>query len=276
MPNRPTHRVLSLILVILTALVVLSSLSVALVVRWNTPSKEDPNMNDQPAFIPEDPYLLLTNKDHPLPSTYEPDPVSVLPVDLTLHKKEIFLESTVAEAAEKLVRDLHKQGYTDIRITSGYRTYQYQVEVFNYYINVVEKDNHPHLSREEREKIVLTYSARPGQSEHQTGLCMDLISNATEKPVLDETFALNPAYEYLLAHAHEYGFILRYPKGKESVTKYTYEPWHYRYVGVETATKIHAEGLTLEEYLDAVVPAESTSIVPGDIPPAENAPEGHG
>ena len=81
-----------------------------------------------------------------------------------------------------------------------------------------------------------------------TRLCVDLIS--TKNVVLDETFADNPAYAWLTENAHYFGFILRYPKGDEETTGYTYEPWHYRFVGVEAASKIYRKGLTLEEYLD--------------------------
>lgn len=87
-----------------------------------------------------------------------------------------------------------------------------------------------------------TYSAWPGHSEHQTGLAFDVgkISNG---------FGNTPAGKWLAAHAHEYGFIIRYPKGKESITGYQYEPWHVRYLGVETATAVYKSGLCLEEYL---------------------------
>lgn len=273
MSNHLSPRILSWILMILTFLVVLSILAVGLTTRWGfaIPTEEN-TMNEQPTVTPVDPYLILANKDNPLQATYVPEPLTALPVDLTLDEKDISLESTAAAAAVTLLRDLHTQGYADIRITSGYRSYDYQQRVFNYNINVKEKENHPELSREEREAIVLTYSARPGQSEHQTGLCMDIISVDHKK--LDETFAQNPVYEYLLVHAHEYGFILRYPEGKESITKYTYEPWHYRYVGVEVATAIHESGLTLEEYLDEVVPTESATAAPTTRPasPIESIP----
>jgi D-alanyl-D-alanine carboxypeptidase len=77
---------------------------------------------------------------------------------------------------------------------------------------------------------------------------MDLISTAS--PTLNETFADHPAYAWLIENVHNFGFILRYPKGEEGTTGYTYEPWHYRFVGVEAASKIYRKGLTLEEYLD--------------------------
>ena len=95
--------------------------------------------------------------------------------------------------------------------------------------------------------LVLTYSAAPGTSEHHTGNAIDLIS--TNYVSLDETFAQNPAYEWLQQNAHRFGFILRYPADKTDITGYSYEPWHYRFVGADAATEIHERGLTLEEYL---------------------------
>ena len=191
---------------------------------------------------------LLANKQHPLGENYAPEKLSAIPTDLTLYGKEIGMESEAAMAAVKMLRALHEAGYTDVMITSGYRTYAYQQSLFNTYLSQ-EQAKHPDWSRERCEQEVLTYSARPGTSEHQTGLCMDLIS--TKNVVLDESFADNPVYAYLQENAHLFGFILRYPAGKESVTGYTYEPWHYRYVGVAVAEKMHAEGpsATLEEYL---------------------------
>ena len=203
----------------------------------NEPEVEEP---------PEKP--LLANKQYPLGEDYVPEKLSAIPTDLTLYGKEIGMESEAAEAAVQLLRALHEAGYTDIMITSGYRTYAYQQSLFNTYLSQ-EQAKHPDWSRERCEQEVLTYSARPGTSEHQTGLCMDLIS--TQNVVLDESFAENPVYAYLQENAHRFGFILRYPEGKESVTGYTYEPWHYRYVGVAIAEKMHAEdpSMTLEEYL---------------------------
>ena len=191
-------------------------------------------------------YLTLANKQHPLGKDFVPAALSHLPAELTLYGKDIQLESTVAVAAEALVRELHARGYTDILITSGYRTYEYQQGLFNTYM-ANEASAHPDWSREECEAKVLTYSARPGTSEHQTGLCMDLISE--DHLALDETFANNPAYAWLTENAHHFGFILRYPADKTAVTGYDYEPWHYRFVGVEAATRMHSSGETLEEYV---------------------------
>ncbi len=227
---------------------VMASVAVALVGFSRCDEKGRKPMDSDMA-IPVDrqsPYLLLANKQHPLGETYAPEALAVIPAELTLNGKLVEMEGAAARAAEALVRDLQENGYTDIVVTSGYRTYAYQQSLFHTYMGN-EQDKHPDWTESECESEVLTYSARPGTSEHQTGLCMDLIS--TENVVLDETFADNPAYAYLLENAYKFGFILRYLKGKEEVTGYTYEPWHYRFVGEEEARLIHEAGVTLEEYV---------------------------
>lgn len=192
-------------------------------------------------------YLTLVNKEHPCGTDYTPEKLSAIPAELTLYGKEVQMEATAALAAEALVRELQARGYEDIVVTSGYRSYEYQQILFNTYLGN-EMSKHPDWSVAQCEAEVLTYSARPGESEHQTGLCMDLIS--TQNVALDSSFADNPAYAWLVENAHNFGFILRYPEGDETTTGYTYEPWHYRFVGVEAASEIHEKGLTLEEYLD--------------------------
>ena len=191
-------------------------------------------------------YLLLVNKQHPLGSVYAPTSLSAIDPELTLGGKALELESVAATAAEAMIRELHAKGYTEIVMTSAYRDYEYQNNLFSYYTNQ-ELDAHPDWTRAEAEAEVATYSARPGTSEHQSGLCMDLISAVD--CVLDESFADLAAYDWLQENAHCFGFILRYPKGMDSVTGYSYEPWHYRFVGVPAATAIHDRGLTLEQYL---------------------------
>ena len=190
-------------------------------------------------------YLILVNKQHPCGEDYAPPSLSTVPTELTLYGKEVRLEDNAAKAAEALIRELHARGYEDIVVTSGYRDYAYQQVLFNTYLGN-EMKKHPDWTVEQCRAAVLTYSARPGESEHQTGLCVDLIS--TKNVVLDETFAENPAYAWLAENARHFGFILRYPEGKEETTGYSYEPWHYRFVGVKAAAEIHERGLTLEEY----------------------------
>ena len=191
-------------------------------------------------------YLILVNKQNPCGADYAPEEKLSVPSELTLYGKAVELETNAARAAEALILELHAHGYTDIVVTSGYRSYEYQQILFNTYMGNEQK-KHPDWTAEQCRAEVQTYSAFPGESEHQTGLCMDLIS--TGNVVLDETFAENPAYAWLVENAHRFGFILRYPKGKETVTGYSYEPWHYRFVGAEAAASIREKGLTLEEYL---------------------------
>lgn len=192
-------------------------------------------------------YLTLVNKENPCGTDYIPENLSVIPAELTLYGKEVKLEQNAALAAEALVLELRARGFEDIAVTSGFRDYEYQQILFNTYLGN-EMAKHPDWTLAQCEAEVLSYSAKPGESEHQTGLCLDLIS--TDNPVLDETFAQNPAYAWLVDNAHCFGFILRYPSDKTAATGYTYEPWHYRFVGVKAAAEIYEKGLTLEEYLD--------------------------
>ncbi len=191
-------------------------------------------------------YLVLLNKTHPSGEHYCPPDLTKLDSELTLYGKEIELRLYVAKATEALIAELHAQGYTDIVVTSGYRSYAYQQSLFNTYIGQ-EMAAHPDWSEQQAREYVLTYSAAPGTSEHHTGNAIDLIS--TNYVVLDETFAQNPAYEWLQNNAHRFGFILRYPADKTDITGYSYEPWHYRFVGAEAAAEMHERGITLEEYL---------------------------
>lgn len=193
-------------------------------------------------------FLTLVNKAHPVDEDFAPARLSDMDKSLTLYGKDVQLEATAALAAEALIRELWSMGWKDVKITSGYRTFTYQSQLFNTYI-ANEKSAHPSWTTAEAEREVLTYSARPGTSEHQTGLCMDLII-ADLHPTLDESFAEHPCYAWLLANAHEFGFVLRFPDGKEDVTGYSFEPWHYRFVGIGAATAIYEGGLTLEEYLE--------------------------
>ncbi len=209
--------------------------------RDNTDTVESEYINTK---NPE--YLVLLNKTHPSGEHYCPPDLTKLDSELTLYGKEIELRLYAAKATEALIAELHAQGFTDIVVTSGYRSYAYQQSLFNTYIGQ-EMAAHPNWSEQQAREYVLTYSAAPGTSEHHTGNAIDLIS--TNYVVLDETFAQNPAYEWLQNNAHRFGFILRYPADKTHVTGYSYEPWHYRFVGAEAATEMHERGLTLEEYL---------------------------
>lgn len=156
--------------------------------------------------------ILIANKTYGLPSTYAPG-----------------LDSTTESQFNALSAAAAQEGL-NIWLASGYRSYDYQSRIYNNYVSIYGSETAD------------TFSARPGHSEHQTGLAIDVNS-------IDDSFAGTPEAIWLENHAHEYGFIIRYPKGKESITGYKYEPWHIRYLGVETATAVYNSGLTLEEYL---------------------------
>jgi D-alanyl-D-alanine carboxypeptidase len=146
-----------------------------------------------------------------------------------------------------MIQEMSADGAWDIVVTSGYRSYSYQSSLYHGTYYNREKAKNPGLSDEEIYKIIDTYSARPGTSDHQTGLCVDLIEPS--KYDLDETFENSKAFKWLEKNAYRFGFILRFPEGKTDITGYTYEPWHWRFVGQLSAYKIHSAGLTLEEFL---------------------------
>ena len=157
--------------------------------------------------------ILVANKSYGLPEDYDH---GTLPI--------------TEEAFSMLCEDAAKEGL-NIYESSSYRDYQFQVTVYNSMVSGYSKE------------YADAYSARPGHSEHQTGYTIDCNT-------IDTAFGSTPEGIWLRDHCHEYGFIIRYPLGKENITGYAYEPWHIRYVGVAFATDIYEQGLTLEEYLD--------------------------
>ena len=131
-----------------------------------------------------------------------------------------------------------------MQVNSGFRTYNYQAILFDTYTNN-EMTANPTLSREQAEQIVLTYSTRPGTSEHQTGLAVDMAIDAS----FSTDFQYTDEYKWLMDNAWKFGFILRFPADKTHLTTISFEPWHWRYVGRYHAKKIHDSGVCLEEYI---------------------------
>ncbi len=168
-------------------------------------------------------YLMLVNKFYTVGSSYVPSNL----VNVTGGGK---MEKTAAAQFEKMVQAAKKDGYT-LKNVSGYRSYSTQKSLYNNY-----------KARDGQTKAD-TYSARPGSSEHQTGLATD-INTASSAAHFENT----KTYKWLINNCYKYGFILRYPNGKTYITGYKFEPWHYRYVGVEAATYIHNHNITFEEY----------------------------
>ncbi len=197
-------------------------------------------------------YLVLANKTSPLGADYIPDTVRLTCATNPYNQRDETLNSRAANALYAMLAEMAADGITDIFVTSSYRSYDRQQSLFYGYIDE-EMSKNPALTREQAEQIVLTYSAYPGTSEHQTGLCVDFGTNAEYNEVgevLTEYFEETAAFRWLIENCYRFGFILRYPEDKVSITGYTYEPWHYRFVGREAATEIMLRGLCMEEFLN--------------------------
>lgn len=176
-----------------------------------------------------DDILVLVNKERRLPSGYIPANLEEINIQYANENK--YLVKEAKNAFERLCEDAKKEGYL-IVAASAYRDYEYQKELYDYYV------------KEKGIDYASKCSAPPGHSEHQTGLAVDVMGSNLD---YDE-FESSMEFPWMKENAHKYGFILRYPKGKEEITGFKYEPWHYRYVGVETATYLYTNHLTLEEY----------------------------
>ena len=146
---------------------------------------------------------------------------------------------------------LYKNGSNILSVTSAYRSYSYQKQLFDNDVNSLLEKN-PGMSKSEAEARVATYLNRPGTSEHQSGLCCDMhnYSAASTSNGMCEKFAESDVGVWLVNNCYKFGFVLRYPKDKVDVTGIKWESWHFRYVGRYHATRMHELGLCLEEYLD--------------------------
>ncbi|WP_426573536.1 M15 family metallopeptidase [Aquihabitans sp. McL0605] len=184
--------------------------------------------------------LVLVDRGRNLPSGWAP-PALVAPA-LTFAfsgpNPKRMLRPEAATAIDQLALAAARAGVPIIGV-SAYRSEQAQKDVYDAYV------------AKEGEAAARTFSAQPGHSEHQTGLAID-VTGADGSCPAEPCFAEEPQAAWLAQHASEFGFLVRYPKGKELVTGYTAEPWHLRYVGVEAAREVTEDGLTLDEYLRAV------------------------
>lgn len=183
--------------------------------------KEIENPND---------ILVLVNKNNKLLQNFIPENLET--IDIKYSNEGKMLKKVAKEAFEKLSSDALKLGYKIVAV-SAYRDFSYQENLFNYYVEKYGED------------YALNCSAKAGHSEHQTGLAVDVMGSNNSY----DDFELSDEFEWMINNAHKYGFILRYPKNKEKITGFKYEPWHYRYVGVEVAKIIYENKITLEEYL---------------------------
>ena len=189
-----------------------------------------------------DPLMILVNHTNKMPENYTFETAecgSKTAVNKTLQTVacNAFLELQKAAAAENVT----------VWMQSGYRSVSYQTSLYEKKTNYYKQQGYDDAKAKEMAAAVVN---PPGYSEHNCGLAADL--NSPEHTGLDEGFENTAAFRWLCQHAGEYGFILRYPKGAEEKTEITYEPWHWRYVGVENAAKINASGLCFEDYIAAL------------------------
>jgi len=191
-------------------------------------------------------FLTLVNYNNYLSADFIPENLIDV-VNTRADRAKVQLSEYAAKALEALFIEMYANGYKDVTVTSAYRSYATQKYYHNYYIDQ-ELKNNPGWTWTQAKEKVLTYSAEPGTSEHQLGLCIDMHNLASA----DKLFAKEEAYTWLRENAHKFGFILRFPEDKTDITKIDFEPWHYRYVGRYHATKIYEAGMCLEEYVKTV------------------------
>ena len=174
-------------------------------------------------------FYTLVNKYNYLREDFVPN--NLVELEAPYAREGIYLVKSARDKFYELVKKASEEGLT-IRAISAYRGYTYQKRLYDKY---VENDG---VSKAD------TYSARPGFSDHQTGLVVDVDNSINSF----EGFTNTKEYQWMLANSYKYGFILRYPEGKEAITGYQFESWHYRFVGVKLAKKIKASNLTFDEY----------------------------
>jgi D-alanyl-D-alanine carboxypeptidase len=186
-------------------------------------------------FNAADPYLILVNNNMPLAEDYAPQTVDAA------NGKQLVQDA--AAAYQAMAEAAQKDGVS-LMLCSGYRDYDYQAGLF-------QKREEKYLKQgydpDKAAALAQTVVAKPGCSEHQTGLAADIVTESHQG--LDSGFASTDAFAWLNRYAPDYGFILRYPESRQASTGIIYEPWHWRYVGVANAQAITQSGLSLEEFL---------------------------
>lgn len=227
------------------------------------PAETDVQLEKDVALLEEPTDLeqmpLLVNLWNPLPEDYT--------VELEKLDNGLQIAAEARPDLEQMLSDCEAAGL-DVTVCSAYRTESTQNRLYQ---NKIARLRAAGYSREEALAEAGRWVAPPGTSEHQTGLAVDIM--ATDYPVLDEKQAQTEEQQWLMEHCWEYGFILRYPTDKSSVTGIGYEPWHYRYVGREIAAAIYARGICLEEYI-AVPEVEGASDLLQAAVDAALAPDG--
>lgn len=197
---------------------------------------ETPKASGSPVFPEaEDWQLLLVNPWNEMPEDYE--------VDLVSLSNGLKIDQKVYDALSNMLGDCKAAGLNPL-VISAYRTQAKQTSLYN---NRIARFQAQGYSKAEATKLAGRWVARPGTSEHQLGLAVDIVSASNQS--LTKAQEKTKVQKWLMEHCWEYGFILRYPNDKSEITGIGYEPWHYRYVGVDVAQDVRASGLCFEEYL---------------------------
>ncbi len=202
-------------------------------------SSEISSESETSAPVSGDPLLIVVNAANPIPGDYQ--------VELEAVQGDYKMNALAAPAARELIAAAKEAGYS-LMVVSGYRTVATSERLYN---NKVQQYINGGWGEEAAKAEAAKWVAPPGTSEHHTGLAMDIVSSDyfTYYADLEHDFEKFDEFTWLYEHCADYGFILRYPKDKQEVTGITYEPWHYRYVGIENAKAIMSAGLCLEEYV---------------------------
>jgi D-alanyl-D-alanine carboxypeptidase len=204
----------------------------------STPTKQAFNKT-QHSIDAADSLWIVVNKARPLqPKDYTPADLRApaIPLRLSTKDEEMLMRNDAAQALEQLTAGAKTEAGLQLMLASAYRSYGFQNGLYNRYV------------RQQGQSVADSQSARPGHSEHQTGLAAD-VEPASRKCEVEACFATTPEGKWVAANAYKYGFVVRYLEGKQGMTGYIYEPWHLRYVGTELATTIHSAGNpTIEEF----------------------------
>ncbi len=187
--------------------------------------------------------VILTNRWNPIPQDYEP---TLVDLNTSVSVSNSRVDASCYDALLAMIADCNKE-CPKVCVVSSYRTNDHQTSSYKRKVNYYKGLGY---SEEDAKEEAGTIIARPGTSEHQLGLAVDIID--TRLWDLTEAQADLPAQKWLMENSWRYGFILRYPKGKTDSTGIIYEPWHYRYVGKELAQVLYDSGMTLEDYFDSL------------------------
>lgn len=234
---KPSYKNIFIVLALVIALAIVISGCTPIVEVPNPPLNNEPDETPEPDPTPPepDPYLILVNADNPLAEDMVPN-LKTIQGDFKLEEQaaDAYLEMKAAAKADGI----------SLLVASAHRPVATQERLYN---NKVKEYLNQGYSEADAAIVAATIVARPGTSEHNTGLAVDIVTPSYQR--LIEGFANTDAAKWLAANAHNYGFVLRYPQDKQEITNIIFEPWHFRYVGLEHAAFMYENSLCLEEYL---------------------------